>query len=164
MLIREALTNRFKLKTGRKKFKIGTVNGDSINTKEVALKIFDTNGNNELYIPKAFTIPRKMFNIPSQNPLAQNEMYEEFLHLMNIQVPLTCSSEVKVLKGTNSPDAFQQLELRKGTQDQSYTIKETLGFVLFGNQITNSNQVKNSRVNQGNTQCINTIRKGRHYP
>lgn len=164
MLIREALTNHLKLKTGRKKFKISTVNGDSINTKEVALKIFDTNGNNELYIPKAFTIPRKMFNIPSQNPLAQNEMYEEFLHLMDIQVPLACSSKVKVLKGTNSPDAFQQLELRKGTQGQSYAIKTPVVWSLFGNQITNSNQVMNSRVNQGDTQCINLIREGRHYP
>ena len=43
-----------------------------------------------------------MFNIPSQNPLAQNEMYEEFLHLMDIQVPLACSSEVKVLRGAIS--------------------------------------------------------------
>ena len=42
-------------------------------------------GNNDLYIPKMFTIPRKMFNMPSQNLLALSEMYEEFLYLMDLK-------------------------------------------------------------------------------
>lgn len=79
-IIRGDLANQLELKARKTKINISAVknNGDSTNTKEFALKFFDTNGKNELYIRKAFTIPRKMFNVPSQNPLAQKEIYQEF--------------------------------------------------------------------------------------
>ena len=64
---------------------------------------------------------------------------------------------MKVLIDANAPDAFQQLELCKETQDQSYAINTPLVWSLFGNQVTYSNRVMNSAINQGNTYCINVI-------
>ena len=67
-----------------------------------------------------------MFNIPSQNPIAQIEIDEEFPHhSKDIQAPIV-SSEVNVLIGANASDVFQPLELRKETQDQTHSMKTPL--------------------------------------
>ena len=52
------------------------------------------------------------------------------------------ASEVTILIGSNLPDAFVQLELRRGKQDQPYAIKTPLGWSLFGRQVTANNTQK----------------------
>ena len=52
------------------------------------------------------------------------------------------ASEVTILIGSNVPDAFVQLELRRDKQDQPYAIKTPLGWSLFGRQVTANNTQK----------------------
>lgn len=126
--IREDLTNQLELKGAKMKISISTVKSTH-KQKELALTIFDINEDYELHIQKVFTMPKNMFNMLSQSHPATKEIYEEFLELKGIAVP--CSSEAKVLIGSNAPHVFQQLQLCKKTHVQLYAIKTSLGWLLF---------------------------------
>ena len=107
-LIREDLTNQLELKGAKMKISNSTVKstGNSMNTKEIALTIFNNNEDYELHIQKVFTIAKNKLNMPSQSPPATKEINREFLDLKGTKGPLVCSSEVRVLIGANAPDVF----------------------------------------------------------
>ena len=76
--------------------------------------------------------------MPSQSPPSTKEMHEEFQYFKDIKSPFVCSSEVKLIIVANVSDAFQRLELRKGTYGQPYATKTFLGWSMFENKIINS--------------------------
>ena len=52
------------------------------------------------------------------------------------------ASAVTILVGPNVPNAFKQMELRGGAQDQPYAIKTPFEWPLFGRQVKTNTRSK----------------------
>ena len=93
--------------------------GEPIKVKEVSLTILDGEQENALHMPSAFSIPRSTFNMSSQKQSKSAKSALEGYHHLKAHVPL---SKITILVASDVPDAFLQLELRRGKQDQPYAM------------------------------------------
>ena len=101
--------------------------GEPIKVNEVFLKIFDDKQENTLCIPVAFTITKNMFEMPTQKLRKSSTFVLEGYHyLKGIKLADLPPSQLIVLVESNAPDAFMQLELRRGMQYQQCAIKTPL--------------------------------------
>ena len=82
---------------------------------------------------EAYTLPKRMFNMPLQSSPANGDNQNAFDHLQDIQIPKIFASEVTILTGTNPLEVFLQLKVRKGNPSQTYATKTILGWSLLGN-------------------------------
>ena len=64
-------------------------------------------------------------------------------HLKGIKIHDVSASDITALIGANAPEAFIQLEVKKGLPNEPYAIKTALGWSLLGN-ITNKNETNNA--------------------
>ena len=81
----------------------------------------------------------------SQSSPTNGDNQNTFDHLQDIQIPKICASEVTILIGTNAPDVFLQLEVRRGNPSQPYSIKTILGWSLPGNTTKKERPQKDRR-------------------
>ena len=141
-LIRDDFAESLKLKGCKKTIAISTITNETeeVNVKEVTLKILDIKGENELKV-SALTLPKNMFNMPSQSNLEQT-VKDQFDHLKDIEISNVKTSDIKILIGANAPEAFIQLEVRKGHPNEPYAIKTALGWSLLG-KLSNENKSYN---------------------
>ena len=65
-------------------------------------------------------------SIPSEQDTRQ------WPHLQNIKLPSISEKEVRLIIGTNVPDAFWVLEERRGNRGEPYAIRKPLGWTLMG--------------------------------
>ena len=101
--------------------------GEPIKVNEVFLKIFDDKQENTLCIPVAFTITKNMFEMPTQKLRKSSTFVLEGYHYSKgIKLADLPPSQLIVLVESNAPDAFMQLELRRGMQYQQCAIKTPL--------------------------------------
>ena len=103
---------------------------------------------NELQI-EALTLPKRMFNMPSQGSLDLTGNSDQLEHLQDLQIPKINASDVTILIGANAPDAFLQVDLRKGQPNEPYALKTMLGWSLLGNITKNEGNKVDTRY------CIN---------
>ena len=72
-----------------------------------------------LYVHAAFTISKILFDMsPQKLSKSARSVLEGYHHLKGIKLTHVPASELTILVGSNPPDAFMQLELRRRTQDQ----------------------------------------------
>ena len=101
--------------------------GGLIKVNEVFLKIFDDEQENALCIPVLFTITKNMFKMPTQKLRKSSKFVLEGYHyLKGIKLANVPPSELTLFVGSNAPEAFMQLELRRGMQYQQCAIKTPL--------------------------------------
>ena len=81
---------------------------------------------------EAYTLPKRMFNMPSQSSPTNGDNQNIFDHPQDIQIPEICASVIEILIGANAPDIFLQLKVRRSKPSQPYAIKTTLGWSLLG--------------------------------
>ena len=125
-LIRVDYSNKLKL-NAVKTLATVTERGEPIKVNDVFLKIFDDKQENTLCIPVAFTITKNMFKMPTQKlRKSLTFVLEAYLYLKGIKLADVPPSQLTVLVGSNGPDTFMQLELRRGMQYQQCAIKTPL--------------------------------------
>ena len=118
--------NKLKL-NAVKTFTAVTESGEPIKVNEVFLKISDDEQEHALCIPVAFTITKNMVKMPTQKLCKSSKFVLEGYHyLKGIKLADAPPSELTVLVGSNAPDAFMQLEQRRGMQYQQCAIKMPL--------------------------------------
>ena len=119
--------------------------GKFLKLKEIKLKIYDMDHKNEVEV-EAYTLPKRMFNVPSQISPTNGDNQNTFDHLQDIQIPKICASEVTILIGANAPDVFLPLEeVRRGNPSQPKAIKTILGRFLLGNTTEREKSQKDGR-------------------
>ena len=64
-------------------------------------------------------------------------------HLKGIKIHNVSASDITIPTSTNASEAFIQLKVRNGLQNESYAIKAALGRSLLGN-ITSKNETNNA--------------------
>ena len=145
-LIREDFAKQLKLRGYSRTIKISSIKDEpeTIIVKEISLKIYDMDHKNEVEV-EARTLPKRMFNMPSQSSATNGDNQKTFDHLQDIQIPNICASKVTILIGANAPDVFLQLELRRGNPSQPYAIKTILGWSLLGNNTEREKPQKGGR-------------------
>ena len=125
-LIRLDYSNKLKL-NAVKTFTTVKESGGPVKVNEVFLKIFDDEQENALCIPVLFTITKNMFKMPTQKLRKSSKFVLEGYHyLKGIKLANVPLSELTVFVGSNAPDAFMQLELRRGMEYQQCAIKTPL--------------------------------------
>ena len=97
-LTREDFAKQLKLKGYSRTIKISSIKDEpeSVTIKEISLKIYDMDRKNEVEV-EAYTLPKKMFNMPSQSSTTNGDNQNTFDHLQYIQIPKLCASEVTIL-------------------------------------------------------------------
>ena len=145
-LIRKDFARKLKLKGYFRAINIRSIKDEteSVKVKGTSLKIYDMDHKNKLEV-EAYTLPKRVFNMPSQSSPTNGDNQNIFNHPQDIQIPKICSSEVAILIGANAPEVFLQLEVRKGNPSQPYAIKTILGWSLLGNNTKNEKPQKGGR-------------------
>ena len=130
--IREDFAKQLKLKGYSRKINISSIKDELkiVKVKEISLKIYDMDHKNDVKV-EAYTLSKRMFSMPSQSSPTNADSQNTFDHLQDIQIPKICASEVTIL--INAPDAFLQLEVRRGNPSQPYAIKTMLAWSLLVN-------------------------------
>ena len=133
-LIREDFVKQLKLKGYSRAINTSSIKDkpENVKVKEIHLKIYNMDHKNEVEV-QAYTLPKIMFNMPSQSSPTNQDNQNTFDHFQDIQIPKVCASEVTILIGANAPDIILQLEVRRGNPTQPYAIKTILGWSLLGN-------------------------------
>ena len=93
--------------------------------------------------------------MPSQSSPTNGNNQNTFDHLQDIQIPKIRASEVTILIGTNGPDLFLQLEIRRGNPSQLYGFKTMLGWSLPGN--TTERERPQKRGREYHVNCIEVL-------
>lgn len=96
---------------------------------EVELKIEALDGSDTLDIQKVWTVNR--LNV-SQQSIATAEDIKKWPHLNDVELGSTENKEVRILIGSNVPEAFWVLEERRGKRGEPYAIRSPLGWTLIG--------------------------------
>ena len=87
-LIREDFAKKLKLKAYSRTINISSTEDEleSAKVKEISLKIYDMDHKNEVEV-KAYTLSKRMFNMPSQSSPTNGDNQNTFDHLQDIQIP-----------------------------------------------------------------------------
>ena len=96
---------------------------------EISLTIEPLNGTDKVDVKRLWTVDRlnaSSHSIPSEHDARQ------WPHLRDIKLPSISEKEVRLIIGTNAPDAFWVLEERRGNRGEPYAIRTPLGWTLMG--------------------------------
>ena len=93
-LVREDFAKQLKLKGYSRTINISSTKDEleSLKLKEISLKIYDMHHKNEVEV-EAYTLPKRMFDMPSQSSPTNGDNQNTFDHLQNIHILNICASE-----------------------------------------------------------------------
>ena len=86
-LISEYFAKQLKLKAYSRTINRSSIEDEleSVKVKEISLKIYDMDHKNEVEV-EAYTLPKRMFNMPSQSSPTNGDNQNTFDHLQDIQI------------------------------------------------------------------------------
>lgn len=96
---------------------------------EISLTVEPLDGADKVDVKRLWTVDRlnaSSHSIPSEHDARQ------WPHLRDIKLPSISEKEVRLIIGTNAPDAFWVLEERRGNRGEPCAIRTPLGWTLMG--------------------------------
>ena len=96
---------------------------------DLSLTVEPLDGTDQVYVTRLWTVDKlnaSSRSIPSEKDARQ------WPHLQDIKLPSISEKEVRLIIGTNVPDAFRVLEERRGNRGEPYAIRTPLGWTLMG--------------------------------
>ena len=96
---------------------------------DLSLTVEPLDGTDQVYVTRLWTVDKlnaSSRSIPSEQDARQ------WPHLQDIKLPSISEKEVRLIIGTNVPDAFWVLEERRGNRGEPYAIRTPLGWTLMG--------------------------------
>ena len=96
---------------------------------EISLTVEPLDGTDKVDVKRLWSVDRlnaSSHSIPSEHDARQ------WPHLRDIKLPSISAKEVRLIIGTNAPDAFWVLEERRGNRGEPYAIRAPLGWTLMG--------------------------------
>ena len=96
---------------------------------DLSLTVEPLDETDQIYVTRLWTVDK--LNTSSRCiPLEQDA--RQWPHLRDIKLPSISEKEVRLIIGTNVPDAFWVLEERRGNRGEPYDIRTPLGWTLMG--------------------------------
>ena len=132
-LIRADFARKLKLKGKAKRVIISSIkdSGENINVQEVEIQVIDNNNTSSFVIKEALAIEKEKFNMPSQQLPSGYESNNTWQYLHGLQLVNVEPSKVTVVIGADVPEAFIQLEIKRGQQGQPLAIQIPFGWAIF---------------------------------
>ena len=96
---------------------------------EFSLTVEALDGIDKVEVKRLWTVDRlnaSSRSIPSEQDARQ------WPHLVDIKLPSISEQDVRLIIGTNAPDAFWVLEERRGNRGEPYAVRTPLGWTLIG--------------------------------
>ena len=96
---------------------------------EFSLTVEPLDGTDKVDVTRLWTVDKlnaSSHSIPSEQDA------RHWPHLQDIKLPSISEKEVRLIIGTNVPDAFWVLEERRGNREEPYAIRTPLGWTLMG--------------------------------
>lgn len=114
-----------------KSFQLTTMSGKGLlkSGKEVALSISSVDGSESIDMDKVWTvdkIPVSPHSIPTSRDL------KRWPHLQGIDFPLVGENNVRILIGSDTPEAFWHNEEKRGQRGEPYAMRSPLGWSIIG--------------------------------
>ena len=130
-LCEEGIAEELGLQGNKKKFTLTTVNSAEVETQgmEVSLSVEGAQGGQTIQMPKVWTVkklPVSRHSIPTQEDITI------WSHLDGIFLPPTEDANVRLLIGSDTPEAFWVQEERRGDKKEPYAVRSPLGWTLLG--------------------------------
>ena len=97
--------------------------------REISLTVESLDGTDKVEVKRLWTVDRlnaSRRSIPSEQDTRQ------WPHLEDIKLQSISEKEVRLIVGTNAPEAFWVLEERRGNRGEPYAIRTPLGWTLMG--------------------------------
>ena len=111
---------------------------------DLSLTVEPLDGTDQVYVTRLWTVDKlnaSSRSIPSEQDARQ------WPHLQGIKLPSISEKEVRLIIGTNVPDAFWVLEERRGNRGEPYAIRTPLGWTLMGPMERNDSEDCHLNVN-----------------
>ena len=96
---------------------------------EISLTVEPLDGTDKVEVKRLWTVDRLN---ASRRSIPSEQDTRKWPHLEGIKLPSTCEKEVRLIIGTNTPEAFWVLEERRGNRGEPYAIRTPLGWTLMG--------------------------------
>ena len=96
---------------------------------DISLTVEPLDGTDKVEVKRLWTVDRLN---ASRRSIPSEQDTRKWLHLEGIKLPSTSEKEVRLIVGTNAPEAFWVLEERRGNRGEPYAIRTPLGWTLIG--------------------------------
>ena len=96
---------------------------------ELSLVVEPLDGTDRVDVVRLWTVDK--LNASSRSIPSEQDV-KQWPHLRDIKLPSISEKEVRLIIGTNVPDAFWVLEERRGNKGEPYAIRTPLGWTLMG--------------------------------
>ena len=96
---------------------------------EISLTVEPLDGTDKVEVKRLWTVDRLN---ASRQSIPSEQDTRKWPHLEGIKLPSTCEKEVRLIIGTNTPEAFWVLEERRGNRGEPYAVRTPLGWTLMG--------------------------------
>ena len=96
---------------------------------DLSLTVEPLDGTDQVYVTRLWTVDK--LNVSSRSIPSEHDA-RQWPHLQDIKLPSISEKEVRLIIGTNVPDAFWVLEERRGNRGEPYAIRTPLGWTLMG--------------------------------
>ena len=117
--------------------------------------MIDNNNTSSFVIKAALAIEKEKFNMPSQQLPSGYESNNTWQYLHGLQLVNVEPSKVTVVIGADVPEAFIQLDIKRGQQGQPLAIQTPFGWAIFGSSKSQENDTKKFAVNTTFTSELN---------
>ena len=96
---------------------------------EISLTVEPVDGTDKVEVKRLWTVDR--LNASKQSIPSEQDA-KRWPHLEDIKLPSISEKDVRLIVGTNAPEAFWVLEERRGNRGEPYAIRTPLGWTLMG--------------------------------
>ena len=96
---------------------------------EISLTVEPLDGTDKVDVKRLWTVDRLN---ASRRSIHSEQYTRKRPHLEGIKLPSISEKEVRLIVGTNAPEAFWVLEERRGNRVEPYAIRRPLGWTLMG--------------------------------
>ena len=129
-LCEDSLLRDLDVKGLRRTFDITTVTDSSkITGTEASIKVSAVDGQDILDIDHICSLPSLPIN---PNSIPEESVTKRWPHLKDVTLPQIENKDVRLLIGSDVPEAFWNLEERRGKAKQPYAVRTPLGWSIMG--------------------------------
>ena len=130
-LCSERLVKRLGIKSVTREFTITTVNqtNERRTGHEVNVEVSSIDRTGKLRLNRVWSVDRLPISLDS---IADQSEIKQWNHLAGINIPKIGASEIELLIGSDTPEAFWVEDQRRGGYGEPYAIKSLLGWTVMG--------------------------------
>ena len=142
----QGLVDELGIEGEKQHFSLNTVNGQGAGRQGMAISLIveGLHDGDSIEIPTVWTLD----SLPvSPRSIPRQEDIDKWPHLQGIQLLSPKSANVRLLIGSDTPEAFWVKEERRGQRKEPYAIRTPLGWTLMGPTGTKRSDISNFEMN-----------------